>query len=107
MVCSDCQPRSRIFVSPLAKAEEWLELLGLEIGHPMIQLRPAAAYNPSLSPMESTLGFMNMTMLCQSALIISEAVLVEQPPNISQRSVTEVVLQFVAPAVSLQYIESA
>ena len=66
-----------------------------------------AAYNPSLSPMESALGFMNMTMPCQSPLIISEAVLVEQPSNISQRSATDAVLQSVAPAVSLQYIQSA
>jgi cytidine deaminase len=73
-----------------------------------------AAYNPSMSPMESALAFMNMNMAAQAPIAITEAVLVEAAPNptkpstqdISQRSAAEVVLSSIAPGVALQYFEA-
>lgn len=72
-----------------------------------------AAYNPSLSPLESALAFMNMALGPQTAFDIAEAVLVEAQTRlearggsgrvpISQASATAAVLSSVAPEVPLQ-----
>ncbi len=65
-----------------------------------------AAYNPSMSPMESALAFMNMNLFPQTALDISEAVLVEAKTNISQEEVTRAVLSSVAPTITLNYFSA-
>lgn len=62
-----------------------------------------AAYNPSMSPLESALAFMNMKMSAQADMVITEAVLVEAQSKISQKAATEDVLSSVSPTVSLQY----
>jgi cytidine deaminase len=61
-----------------------------------------AAYNPSMSPLESALAAMSMTLPAGAALTITEAVLVEAPAPISQRAATEAVLSSVAPSVPLR-----
>lgn len=70
-----------------------------------------AAYNPSMSPLESALAFMNMNMAAQAPMNIVQAVLVEhqsQPPetHISQQSATADVLASIAPGVQLQYFSA-
>jgi cytidine deaminase len=62
-----------------------------------------AAYNPSMSPLESSLAFMNMNLPVQSVLTITEAVLVEASSIISQKDVTKAVLSSIAPTISLEY----
>ena len=62
-----------------------------------------AAYNPSMSPMESALTNMNMTRFPQSLFDICDAVLVEVETFISQKPVTEIVLSSIAPKVKLRY----
>jgi cytidine deaminase len=62
-----------------------------------------AAYNPSMSPLESALTFMNMTQPQAGARQISRCVLVEVPTLASQRSATQDVLAAYAPGVSLEY----
>lgn len=62
-----------------------------------------AAYNPSLSPLESALALMNMSLPPQTDLTITEAVLVEAKTHISQKDATQVVLSSMAPSVTLQY----
>lgn len=66
-----------------------------------------AAYNPAMSPMESAMAFMNMSLPAQTALDISVATLVEAPADISQRTATVDVLASAAPAVTLEYVEAA
>ncbi len=61
-----------------------------------------AAYNPSLSPLESALAFMAMSLPAQAALTITEAVLVETQGKVSQKEVTETVLRSISPSVSLR-----
>ncbi len=61
------------------------------------------AYNPSMSPLESALAFMNMSLPPQEELAITEAVLVEAKTDISQKDVTNAVLSSVAPNVRLEY----
>lgn len=51
-----------------------------------------AAYNPSLSPLQSALAFMNMNTKRRSDNIIVDAVLVEAVLNVSQKNSTEVLL---------------
>jgi len=63
-----------------------------------------AAYNPSMSPLESALAYMNMNSAAQTPINISRAILVESTSDISQRSATEAVLSSVAETVSLGYI---
>ena len=62
------------------------------------------AYNPSMSPMESALAYMNMNLPAQANLKITAASLVEVSNSISQKDVTEAVLSSVAPSVNLDYI---
>ncbi len=66
-----------------------------------------AAYNPSISPLESALALMNMSLPAQATLSITEAVLVEAQSSISQKSATEALLRSIAPAVCLQYYQAA
>ncbi|MDJ0616468.1 MAG: cytidine deaminase [Calothrix sp. MO_192.B10] len=63
-----------------------------------------AAYNPSMSPMESALTYMNMNKSPQSLFDICDAVLVEVETTISQRPVTEAVLSSISPRVVLRYV---
>lgn len=66
-----------------------------------------AAYNPSLSPLESALSFANMTQPQPAALPpVTRCVLVEVPTFSSQRSATVAVLESIAPDVQLEYHEA-
>lgn len=62
-----------------------------------------AAYNPSLSPLESALAFMNMSQPQAATRAITRCVLVEVPTLASQLSATQAVLAAYAPGVSLEY----
>jgi cytidine deaminase len=63
-----------------------------------------AAYNPSLSPLEGALSFMNMSQPGSgSPPRISRCVLVEVPTQASQKSATSAVLGAFAPGVRLEY----
>jgi cytidine deaminase len=62
-----------------------------------------AAFNSSMSPMESALTYMNMNKSPQSPFDICDAVLVEVETTISQRPVTEAFLSSIAPKVKLRY----
>lgn len=62
-----------------------------------------AAYNPSLSPLESALTFMNMGQPLTGTRTVTRCVLVEVPTLASQRSATEAALAAYAPAVQLEY----
>jgi len=66
-----------------------------------------AAYNPSMSPMESALAYMNMNLPSQSPLSITEAVLVEPQSKVSQKSASEDVLASVAPGITLGYFTAS
>lgn len=55
-----------------------------------------AAYNPSLSPLQSALAFMNMNTKMGSDNSIVDAVLVEAVSNISQKVVTETLLNSIS-----------
>jgi len=61
-----------------------------------------AAFNPSLSPLQSAIICMNMGNIADDHTI-SRLVLVEQPTDCRQREVTELVLKSVAPEVKLEY----
>ncbi|ETX02359.1 MAG: hypothetical protein ETSY1_03800 [Candidatus Entotheonella factor] len=63
-----------------------------------------AAYNPSMSPLESALAYMNMHIGKQAPLNITAAALVEAQSDISQKSATEATLASIAPGVSLEYV---
>ena len=64
-----------------------------------------AAFNPSLSPLHTAIIRMNMDNF-ESDNKITRAVLVERPTSISQRAVSELLLQTVAPGVNLEYYEA-
>jgi cytidine deaminase len=61
-----------------------------------------AAYNPSLSPFQSALSFLNMARPFVAAKV-RRCVLVEVPTLASQRSVTQAALAACAPGVRLDY----
>lgn len=65
-----------------------------------------AAYNPSMSPLESALAWMNMSLPPKANLEITQAVLVEAQSIVSQKDATEDVLSSIAPGVTLQYIRA-
>ena len=62
-----------------------------------------AAYNPSLSPLDSALAYLNMQLAPLEAYDIQRAVLVEASAKISQKGVTEDVLASVAPGLGLEF----
>lgn len=62
-----------------------------------------AAYNPSLSPLESALTFMNMGQPIGATRAVNRCVLVEVPTLASQRSASEAALAAYAPGVQLEY----
>jgi cytidine deaminase len=64
-----------------------------------------AAFNPSLSPLQTAISSMNMGGLAQGTTI-SRAVLVEKPGVSGQRAITELLLRSFAPGVSLEYFET-
>ena len=57
-----------------------------------------------MSPLQSALAFMSMSLPAQAPMDITEATLVEAQSLISLKDVTEVVLSAVAPNVTLQYV---
>jgi cytidine deaminase len=63
-----------------------------------------AAFNPSLSPLHTALIRMNMDGLKMDANI-TRAILVEKPTTISQRGVSELLLESLAPDICLEYYE--
>jgi cytidine deaminase len=63
-----------------------------------------AAYNPSISPLESAVTFMNMSQVPGASMAITRAVLVESPTKASQRDASNAVLSSFAPAVTLEYV---
>ena len=62
-----------------------------------------AAHNPSLSPLQSALAFMNMSRPLSATRALKRCVLVEVPTLASQRSLTQAALAAWAPAVQLEY----
>lgn len=67
-----------------------------------------AAFNPSLSPLESALSFANMRQPTAQALpAVARCVLVEVPTIASQRTATEAVMGSYAPAVPVEYYTAA
>ncbi len=64
-----------------------------------------AAFNPSLSPLHTVIIRMNMDNF-ESDNKITRAVLVERPTSAKQRAVCELLLQTLAPKVSLEYFEA-
>ena len=66
-----------------------------------------AAYNPSLSPLESALSFMNMSRPLGSSAAVVRCVLVEVPTLSSQFSATNTVLAAYSPDVSLEYFAAS
>lgn len=62
-----------------------------------------AAYNPSISPLESALTFMNMSQPLGATRQVTQCALVEVPTLASQFSATQAVLAAYAPGVTLQY----
>ncbi|MEY2482979.1 MAG: cytidine deaminase [Verrucomicrobiota bacterium] len=62
-----------------------------------------AAYNPSLSPLQSALTFMNMRQPLSATRALSRCVLVEVPTLASQLSATHAALAAYAPGVQLEY----
>ncbi|HYJ04733.1 MAG TPA: cytidine deaminase [Chthoniobacterales bacterium] len=62
-----------------------------------------AAYNPSLSPLQSALTFMNMARPSAAVADMKRCVLVEVPTPASQRSATHAALAVYAPTVQLEY----
>jgi len=65
-----------------------------------------AAYNPSLSPLQSALSFMNMKHPRNGTRTVVRCVLVEVPTLASQLSVTQAVLAAYAPGVSVEYYKA-
>jgi cytidine deaminase len=64
-----------------------------------------AAFNPSMSPLQSALASLNMHEPAQTPYAIEAAVLVEASESmISQLSTTQAVLSSVAPDVELQHV---
>jgi cytidine deaminase len=64
-----------------------------------------AAFNPSLSPLHTAIIGLTMDHF-DSDIKITRAVLVENATSISQRAVSELLLQTVAPEVNLEYYEA-
>jgi len=64
-----------------------------------------AAFNPSLSPLQTAISCMNMGKLAGDRTI-TRAVLVEKLSGSGQRDITELVLRSFAPHVSLEYFEA-
>ncbi|PZR75670.1 MAG: cytidine deaminase [Chthoniobacterales bacterium] len=62
-----------------------------------------AAYNPSLSPLESALTFMNMAQPLTATRVVTRCVLVEVPTLASQLSATQAALAAYAPDQTLEY----
>ncbi|MFP8780120.1 cytidine deaminase [Hydrogenophaga sp. RWCD_12] len=65
-----------------------------------------AAYNPSLSPLESALAFMNMSQPQGASRVVTRCVLVEVPTLSSQKSSSEAVLAAYAPSVKVEYLSA-
>lgn len=63
----------------------------------------SCAYNPSLSPLESALTFMNLMQPQSGTREVTRCVLVEVPTFASQLSATQAVLAAYAPGVELEY----
>lgn len=63
----------------------------------------SAAYNPSLSPLQSALTFMNLGQPLTATRTVTRCVLVEVPTLASQRSATQAALTAYAPGVQLEY----
>lgn len=64
-----------------------------------------AAFNPSMSPLQSALSSLNMHIPAQAPYDIDAAVLVESATSeISQLSATRTALSSVAPDVELQHV---
>lgn len=61
------------------------------------------AYNPSMSPLEAALSFMNMSRQPGASRTVTRAVLIEAPAKASQKAATEAVLASYAPGVKLEY----
>lgn len=61
----------------------------------------SAAFNPSLSPMQSALSLLNVCQPPQSELTITEAVLVERRAAVSQQVSSRLLLETVAPGAVL------
>ena len=66
-----------------------------------------AAYNPSMSPLESAITFMNMSRPRGTEHDLARAVLVELPSRTGQRNVATMVLASFASDVTLEYYEAA
>ncbi|MGD2184681.1 MAG: cytidine deaminase [Desulfobacterales bacterium] len=64
----------------------------------------SAAFNPSLAPLQSAIVCMHMTNFEQQPSI-ERVVLVEKPTAVSQRRITEQLLESWAPGVALEYFE--
>jgi cytidine deaminase len=62
-----------------------------------------AAYNPSLSPLQSALSFMNMNQPLSGTRAVVRCVLVEVSTLGSQLSATQAVLAAYAPGISVEY----
>ena len=65
-----------------------------------------AAYNPSLSPLESALSFMNMNRPLSSTRMVVRCVLVEVHNLACQLSATQAVLAAYAPGVSVEHYKA-
>ncbi|MFZ1011656.1 MAG: cytidine deaminase [Candidatus Sulfotelmatobacter sp.] len=62
-----------------------------------------AAYNPSLSPLQSALSFMKMNQPRSGTSTVVRCVLVEVPTLASQLSATQAVMAAYAPGISVEY----
>ncbi len=62
-----------------------------------------AAYNPSMSPLQAALSFMNVSRSTDLSRTITRAVLVEASTNASQKAASEAVLGSYAPSLALEY----
>ena len=80
---------------PLVETEAGLVFTG--------RLAESAAYNPTISPLESAIAYMVMNSPAGAEKNIVRAVLVECPSRAGQRGATEAVLSAVAPGVKLEY----
>ena len=65
-----------------------------------------AAYNPSFSPLQSALSFMNMNQPLSGTRTVVRCVLVEVPTLASQLSATQAVLAAYTPDVSVEYYKA-
>jgi len=63
-----------------------------------------AAFNPSLSPLHTAIIRMNMDGLSTDGSI-TRAILAEKPTTISQRGISELLLDSLAPDIRLEYYE--